>query len=289
MLLVNASIPIEQRLAEALADCARLQEENRQLRGLLSLPQTEPSIQAVSTQSVDIVSARINSKSNPEEKVKLFRGLFCGREDVYALRWEGRNGKTGYSPACRRVWGANPHKNSGEPRDYFPVTDAVIHEHLTGKLTAGVYPLLTDGTCWFLVADFDKATWQEDVRAFVQTCSEWNVPAELERSRSGRGGHVWIFFEAPLPASLARKLGAAILTRTMERRHQLGLDSYDRFFPSQDTMPKGGFGNLIALPLQHKPRATATPFFSTRISIRTLTSGLCCRASGAWYLPKSKT
>ena len=99
------------------------------------------------------------------------------------------------------------------------------------------------------------------MRAFVQTCSEWNVPAELERSRSGRGGHVWIFFEAPLPASLARKLGAAILTRTMERRHQLGLDSYDRFFPSQDTMPKGGFGNLIALPLQHMPRGHGNAVF----------------------------
>jgi superfamily II DNA or RNA helicase len=114
--------------------------------------------------------------------------------------------------------------------------------------------LLAGESCWFLAADFDKATWQDDVRAFLKTCAEWKVPAVLERSRSGRGGHIWIFFETPLPASLARKLGAAILTRTMERRHQLGLDSYDRFFPSQDTMPKGGFGNLIALPLQHIPR-----------------------------------
>ena len=137
----------------------------------------------------------------------------------------------------------------------------MIHDHLTGKLTAGVYPLLTDETCWFLAADFDKATWQDDVRAFLQTCADWKIPAALERSRSGRGGHVWIFFDAPLPAGLARKLGAAILTRTMERRHQLGLDSYDRFFPSQDTMPKGGFGNLIALPLQHLPRSHGNSVF----------------------------
>jgi hypothetical protein len=193
--------------------------------------------------------------------VKLFRSLFCGREDVYALRWEGRNEKTGYSPACRKVWGNSFQKHSDEPKEYFPLTDQVIHDHLTGKLTAGVYPLLADETCWFLAADFDKATWQDDVRAFLHTCAEWKVPAVLERSRSGRGGHIWIFFEAPLPARLARRLGAAILTRTMERRYQLGLDSYDRFFPSQDTMPKGGFGNLIALPLQHMPRGHGNSVF----------------------------
>jgi len=193
--------------------------------------------------------------------VALFRSLFRGRDDVYAVRWEGRNGKAGYSPACRKVWGHSFPHHPDQPKEYFPLTDQVIHDHLTGKITAGVYPLLADETCWFLAADFDKATWQDDVRAFLQTCSDWHVPAALERSRSGRGGHVWIFFEAPLPASLARKLGAAILTRTMEQRHQLGLDSYDRFFPSQDTMPKGGFGNLIALPLQHMPRGHGNSIF----------------------------
>jgi superfamily II DNA or RNA helicase len=159
------------------------------------------------------------------------------------------------------VWGIPFQTKSADPKEYFPLTDQVIHDHLTGKLTAGVYPLLADETCCFLAADFDKATWQDDVRAFLDTCGEWKVPAVLERSRSGRGGHVWIFFEVPLPAGLARKLGAAILTRTMERRHQLGLDSYDRFFPSQDTMPKGGFGNLIALPLQHMPRGHGNSVF----------------------------
>ena len=193
--------------------------------------------------------------------MKLFRSLFRGRDDVYAVRWENRNGKTGYSPACRKVWGNPLQKQSADSKEYFPLTDQIIHDHLTGKLTAGIYPLLTDETCWFLVADFDKATWQDDVRAFLHTCAEWKVPAVLERSRSGRGGHIWIFFEAPLPAGLARKLGAAILTRTMEQRHQLGLDSYDRFFPSQDTMPKGGFGNLIALPLQHMPRGHGNSIF----------------------------
>ncbi len=254
---VNGSTPIEQKLAEALTECDRLREENRQLRDRLGMPLEKKPAQPNSATSTTGSSA-INSKSSPEEKVKLFRSLFRGREDVYAVRWEGRNGKTGYSPAHRRVWGVH---HSEQPKEYFPLTDQVIHDHLTGKLTAGVYPLLTDETCWFLAADFDKTTWQKDVGAFLHTCDEWQVPAVLERSRSGRGGHVWIFFEAPLPASLARKLGAAILTRTMERRHQLGLDSYDRFFPSQDTMPKGGFGNLIALPLQHMPRAHGNSVF----------------------------
>jgi superfamily II DNA or RNA helicase len=260
MLVVNASTPIEQKLAEALAECDRLQEENRQLREHFGLSHGKKSVQPVSPSSANSTSA-INSKSSPEEKVKQFRDLFRGRDDVYAVRWEGRNGKTGYSPAYRRIWGIHAQKNSKEPKEYFPLTDQVIHDHLTGKLTAGVYPLLADETSWFLAADFDKATWQDDVRAFLHTCAEWKVPAVLERSRSGRGGHIWIFFEAPLPAGLARKLGAAILTRTMEQRHQLGLDSYDRFFPSQDTMPKGGFGNLIALPLQHMPRGHGNSVF----------------------------
>ena len=124
-----------------------------------------------------------------------------------------------------------------------------------------MYPLLADETCWFLAVDFDKKTWQEDSSAFMDTCREMNVPAALERSRSGKGGHVWIFFDRAVPAITARKLGCAILTRTMERRHQLGLDSYDRFFPSQDTMPKGGFGNLIALPLQAVPRKAGNSVF----------------------------
>ena len=113
---------------------------------------------------------------------------------------------------------------------------------LTGKYTIGVYPLLPDENCWFLAVDFEKTTWKEDARAFFKISEELGVPAALERSRSGNGGHMWIFFDSPIQAVLARKLGSAILTYTMERHPQLGLDSYDRFFPSQDTMPKGGFG-----------------------------------------------
>ena len=130
-----------------------------------------------------------------------------------------------------------------------------------GEHTIGVYPLLLDETCWFLAVDFDKKTWQQDAGGFLETCREFSVPAALERSRSGDGGHVWIFFDRAIPASTARKLGCAILTRTMERRHQVGLDSYDRFFPNQDTLPTGGFGNLIALPLQRIPRKAGNSVF----------------------------
>ncbi len=247
--------------AEVWAECERLREENRDLRQKLGLSTVDILIPQLAADNATFAGATIHSKSSPDQKVKLFRSLFRGRDDVYAIRWEGRNGKAGYSPAYPKTWSNSFQKKPDAAKEYFPLTDQVIHDHLTGKLTAGVYSLLTDETCWFLAADFDKATWQDDVRAFLNTCAEWKVPAVLERSRSGKGGHVWVFFEAPLPARLARELGAAILTRTMERRHQLGLDSYDRFFPSQDTMPKGGFGNLIALPLQHLPRGNGNSVF----------------------------
>ena len=148
-------------LAEALAECERLREENRRLRGRLEIPLEEV---ATTPPCVPTPPGTVTSKSSPEEKVKFFLSLFRGREDVYAVRWEGRNGKAGYSPACRRVWGRPFPKHSEEPQEYFPLTDQVIHDHLMGKLTAGVYPLLADETCWFLSADFDKTTWQEDVR-----------------------------------------------------------------------------------------------------------------------------
>jgi len=248
-------------LAVAIAECERLREENRRLREQLGIALTERPDAPASGDDAPDTQGTITAKSRAEEKVKLFRSLFRGRDDIYAVRWEGRNGKTGYSPACQKLWDNSTQRYADEPKEYFPLNDQVIQDHLTGKLTAGIYPLLADETCWFLAADFDKVTWQDDVRAFLQTCAESKVPAALERSRSGHGGHVWIFFVAPLPANLARKLGAALLTRTMERRHQLGLDSYDRFFPSQDTMPKGGFGNLIAMPLQHLPRGHGNSVF----------------------------
>jgi hypothetical protein len=129
------------------------------------------------------------------------------------------------------------------------------------EFVIGVYPMLVDETCWFLAVDFDKEAWKEDSVAFLKTCKTFNVPATLERSRSGNGGHIWIFFSEPIPAKLARQLGAFMLTQAMESRPEMGFDSYDRFFPSQDTLPRGGFGNLIALPLQAKPREKGNSLF----------------------------
>src|SRR5438034_7732456 len=145
-------------------------------------------------------------------------------------------------------------------RRFLPVTDEVIRWHLSGRddvgqpFVAGVYPMLLDETCLFLAVDFDKRDWLEDSTAFIETCRSMDLSTALERSRSGRGGHVWLFFEEAVPAALARKLGSYLLTEAMEGRPDLGLDSYDRLFPSQDTMPRGGFGNLIALPLTKEPR-----------------------------------
>jgi fermentation-respiration switch protein FrsA (DUF1100 family) len=142
-----------------------------------------------------------------------------------------------------------------------PLTDDAIRNHLTGKQTVGIYPLLPDDTCWFLAVDFDKKSWAIDVAAFAATGRRFQVPLAVERSRSGNGAHVWIFFDRPVSAADARRLGCALLTRTMENRHEIGLDSYDRLFPNQDTLPKGGFGNLIALPLQKRPREQGNSVF----------------------------
>jgi hypothetical protein len=249
----------------------RLREENARLRRMLAahsilIPQLAPEKPQPTTTLPPAPPAHREERAR--KRVALFRSLFRGREDIYALRWENADGRLGYMPAAVKDWTAinksrpeDRKKVDQKTRKFLPVTDAVIEQHLLGKETVGVYPLLPDETCWFLAADFDKKTWEYDSQAFLETCRELNVPAALERSRSGKGGHIWIFFERALPAITARKLGCVILTRTMERRHQLGLDSYDRFFPNQDTMPKGGFGNLIALPLQFAARKADNSVF----------------------------
>jgi hypothetical protein len=137
----------------------------------------------------------------------------------------------------------------------------VIYDHLAGEHTVGVYPLLEDDTCYFLAVDFDEADWRDDALAFMQSCEELGVPAALEISRSGKGAHAWVFFASRVSARDARRLGTAIISHTCSRTRQLKLQSYDRLFPNQDTMPKGGFGNLIALPLQKWPRENGCSVF----------------------------
>ena len=261
------SEPFERRDTEN----QRLREENLHLRCLLAAhgiavpPSASEDDRLTHPQEP---AATETKEERARKRIALFRSLFRGREDVYARRWDNPDGRHGYSPAALKDWKAinfskleDRKKVDKDTRRYLPLTDTVIESHLLGNDTVGIYPLLQDETCWFLAVDFDKKTWTEDSRAFLNTCRQLNVPAALERSRSGNGAHAWIFFESALPATTARKLGCAILTCTMERRHQLGLDSYDRLFPNQDTMPKGGFGNLIALPLQFTPRRSGNSVF----------------------------
>ncbi|WP_404997067.1 TOTE conflict system archaeo-eukaryotic primase domain-containing protein [Caldifermentibacillus hisashii] len=254
---------LENQLQQAKQEIKQLKLENQKLKALLI--QHNINVDA----SVSINKSKI-SKSNAEklkERLEIFKSLFKGRTDVYAVRWESKTGKSGYIPACKFEWQKpicqKPEIKCSEcsRRVLLPLTDQVIYEHLTGKKTIGLYPLLHDETCWFLAVDFDKKSWQQDVQAFMTTCREQNVPAHVERSRSGNGAHVWIFFNQAIQASLARRLGNVLLAKTLEKRHEIGMDSFDRLLPSQNTMPKGGFGNLIALPLQNEPRKKGNSVF----------------------------
>ncbi|MCK9367204.1 MAG: DEAD/DEAH box helicase family protein [Metallibacterium scheffleri] len=271
---------------------AALQAENARLIALLESRGIDwrlPTKPAPSVQEPE------PSRLSTQAKVALFRRLFRGRTDVHALRWESTaSGKSGYSPACandrftRKIHvhgdaarsaragdgpGASRAEVCQKPRIkcadcahrlLVPLSDAVIHDHLAGRHTIGIYPLLKDDTCCFLAVDFDEAEWREDARAFVQSCDELGVSVTLEISRSGNGAHAWVFFSGRVPARDARRLGTALISHTCARTRQLKLDSYDRLFPNQDTMPKGGFGSLIALPLQKRPREHGGSVFVDR-------------------------
>ena len=263
-------LDIERKISAIRDRLKRIAEERSaletELRELLSARTHMISGQSLQPQSSNIMP--------PEEKIRIFRSLFRGREDVFPRRFESRKtGKSGYQPVCVNEWRrgicAKPKIKCSECpyREWVPVSDQIIEKHLRGTdergrdFTIGIYPMLEDETCFFLAADFDKQNYQEDVRAFLLTCRNFNIPAAVERSRSGNGAHVWIFFSAPVPARTARRMGCFLLTETMENRPELGFESYDRFFPNQDTMPQGGLGNLIALPLQAKPRQRGNSVF----------------------------
>lgn len=193
--------------------------------------------------------------------------LFRGREDVYARRWQSREGRAGYAPVCRNEWKARVCRKPAVkcfdcPRqDYDPLDEKVVEAHLRGQIIAGLYPLRRDDLCHLLAIDFDEHGWQRDCAALREVSAAFDVPVALERSRSGNSAHAWFFFQDPLPAGLARRFGFSLLTCAMSRRHEVSFASYDRFFPNQDTLPKGGFGNLIALPLQRAARDQGNSVF----------------------------
>jgi len=243
----------EARLKDLERESAETRARIKALRAQLPLPSPDKLYQITSPPRAAV------REMTSADKLALFRQLFRGREDVFARLWVNPKKQTkGYAPACANEWVRGvcekPRVKCGEcPNQAFLKFDEqAILGHLQGRHVVGVYPLLPDESCRFLAVDFDGEAWQEDVSAFTAACEAVAVPPAVERSRSGNGAHCWFFFAAPIPAATARKLGSFLITETMARRHQLSMASYDRLFPNQDTMPRGGFGNLIALPLQHE-------------------------------------
>lgn len=247
-------------LEDWIAECNRLSKENTYLKQqITSLLHREK----LNNGSTDIVTKH----SLLHTKIQLYRSLFKGRDDAYALHWEAQDGRSGYLPACVHEWDRpicqKPMIKCSEcqHRTLLPLTDKVIEYHLKGTHSIGLYPMQNNDTCSFLAIDFDKQNWQKDVLAFTQVCKEHEVPFSVEKSRSGNGAHVWFFFSERMEAALVRRLGYMLLSKTLEVRHEVGMNSFDRMFPNQDALPKGGFGNLIALPLQRQAGVNGNSLF----------------------------
>lgn len=261
-----------ERYQALLTENSNLKQEIGGLKARFGVPNVQIPINEVSEKEPDpeesapqstseALPSGISNRSDSSEKVSLFMSLFKGRDDVYAKRWESKHKeKQGYSPSCLNEWRsgvcAKPKGTCAgcAHKAYAVLDEKVIQDHLLGKVVAGIYPLLLDETCWFLAIDFDDGDWQKDTSALRDVCAEFAIPVAVERSRSGKGAHAWFFFESPISASMARRFGTSLLTYAMSKRHEITFKSYDRFFPNQDTMPKGGLGNLIALPLQKEAR-----------------------------------
>ena len=264
---------------QLLAENTVLREENRELRIRLGLeltePPQEPEVPSPSTEKEQPLyqDATVMQSSQTDDKIVLFLSLFRGREDVYAKRWHSnKSGKSGYSPVCLNEWESRicdkrKYKCNACPNRKLAALDRkAIFNHLSGNSptatdVVGLYPMTEDECCYFLAIDFDDDEWQKDITAFRHACGELGLSAAVERSRSGNGGHAWFFFDEKIPAATARKFGSGLLTYAMNRRHEIKFKSYDRLFPNQDTMPSGGFGNLIALPLQGLARKKGNSLF----------------------------
>ncbi len=202
-----------------------------------------------------------------DQKIAIFRNLFRGRQDIFANRWQNKQGRSGYAVACDNEWLQGicnkPQIKCQDcnHRHFSELSNQVIYRHLAGKQIVGLYPLMHDNTCYLLVADFDKGHWQDEIKAMSKACADFDIPHAIEISRSGNGAHLWIFFEDTVPAQQARLLGFGLLDKAMDIFPHLSFDSYDRLFPNQDILPEGGFGNLIALPLQREARLAGNSSF----------------------------
>ncbi|MBM7573606.1 TOTE conflict system archaeo-eukaryotic primase domain-containing protein [Aquibacillus albus] len=256
---------IQEQLRSALKEIDRLKKENIQLKKDLYKAQGRHKSY---NRTSNIKKTETDFTPKEKSAISLFMNLFRGRTDVFAKRWESSTtGKSGYSPACGNEWDKELCRKPKikcqdcSHRLFHTLTPQIIYEHLSGNKTVGIYPLLEDNTCYFLAVDFDKKQWQDDVRAFIETSKNLGLPYHIERSRSGEGAHIWFFFEKAINASLARKFGSILLSKTSEKRFEVGMDSFDRMFPNQDQLPKGGFGNLIALPLQKQAKIKGNSVF----------------------------
>lgn len=271
---------LEDKYNAALAHIEELKQEITQLKSLLGLADdeniisTDEQITPISTSPAKVsrktsaVESNVHQYSTVEDKLALYQSYFRGRDDVYPIRWSNKQGKSGYSPFCANEWTSVCEKprvkcSVCKHQSFMPLTNEVLSSHLDARQdrTIGIYPMLPDETCRFLAMDFDKHDWKQDVTAVMQLCRSHEIPALLERSRSGNGGHIWIVFSQNIEAATARRFGMTLLSLTMNKRYQIGMESYDRLFPNQDTLPKGGFGNLIALPLQGGPRKQGNSSF----------------------------
>ena len=262
---------------EVFEEIEFLKKENARLRRLLKKHGISPDELIENTIIQSQSASHPTSILSLDEKVALFRDIFSGREDIFARRWYSPStGKSGYQPVCAREWDREycdkkKYKCAECPnREFQPLGYDDIYRHLEGKDSngrdvVGVYAILPDNTCRFICCDFDDKScehgYETDVRAYVKVCKDWNIPAYIERSRSGNGAHIWILFAEPIKAKTARLLGNVILTEAMEREGKMSFKSYDRFFPNQDFMPQGGFGNLVALPLQGQSRRNGNSVF----------------------------
>ena len=219
----------------------------------------------------------IKSQLSLEQRVEIYMSYFRGRDDVYPYLSINKNNPNikYYIPACVNEWKNGVcNKTMGKPcktcqyKELKPINCDVIKNHIYNNKTIGIYPLLEDETCYFLAFDFDDKKDEnhikDDVLAFVKVCDEYNVPIAIEKSRSGKGIHCWLFFNEKIKAVTARKLGSLLLSKTMEIRDNLKIESFDRMFPNQDFMPKGGYGNLIALPFQTEPAKYGNTIFIDR-------------------------